>query len=160
MQLHYNLGKTLYSVCDGKDVGDTIFLIASQINHGKEWIEKDGALCLPVAKLNMKAGMMALDGCDHKTAYYFFLVAGSFLPSDSWESYYDLSLRLNFLIARAANASCKYDEAEATLKMIFEKARCIQDKLPAYGLLVESKCICLRCKSVALTLYFGFLTHR
>lgn len=143
VQFHYNLGKTLYSVCEGKDVGDAIFLIANQINHGKEWVEKDDTIRIPVAKLNMKAGMMALGGCDHKTAYFYFLVAGSLLPTDSWESYYDLSLRLNSLIARAANSSCKYDEAEATLKMIFEKARCLQDKLPAYGLLVESECICL-----------------
>ncbi len=135
-------------------MGDTIFLIASQINHGKELIERDGALCLPVVKLNMKAGMMALDGCDHKTAYFYLRVAGSLLPSDSWESYYDLSLRLNFLVARAANSSCKYDEAEFTLKMIFEKALCIQDKLPAYGLLVESECICLWYKSVHLDILF------
>lgn len=139
-QLHYNLGKTLYYICEGKDVGDTIFLIASQINHGKESIQKDGKeLSVAVAKLNMKAGKKALDGCDHETAYFYFLVALSLLPNDNWESYYDLSLRLNFLMARAANSSCKYDEAELILQSICGKAQCLQDKLPAYILLSQSK---------------------
>mmetsp|Transcript_23122 Transcript_23122/g.33019 ORF Transcript_23122/g.33019 Transcript_23122/m.33019 type:complete len:804 (-) Transcript_23122:247-2658(-) len=135
-QLHYKLGKTLYSICEGKDVGNTIFLIASQINHGKEFIEKDDALRIPVAKLNMKAGKMAFDGCDHKMAYHYFVAALSLLPDDSWESNYDLSLRLNFMTARAANSSCRYDEAELTLRTIFERAWCLNDKLPSYFLLV------------------------
>ena len=142
LQHHYNLGKTLYSVCEGKEVGNTIFLIASQINYGKEFLEKDDALRLPVAKLNMKAGKMALDGCDHKMAYHYFAAALSLLPDDSWESNYDydLSLRLNFLMARAANSSCRYDEAEVTLQTIFKRARRLQDKLPSYYLLVMSEC--------------------
>ena len=131
----------MYSICENKDAGDTIFLIASQINHGKETIEKDDALCMPIVKLNMMAGKMALDGCDHKTAYFYFLAAASLISDDSWESYYDLTLRLNFLMARAANSSCKYVEAELTLRTIFERARCLKDKLPAYLLLAESKCI-------------------
>ena len=121
-------------------MGGTIFLIASQINHGKETIEKNDALRLPVVKLNMMAGKMALDGCDHKTAYFYFLAAASLISDDSWESYYELTLRLNFLMARAANSSCKYAEAELTIRTIFERARCLKDKLPAYFLLVGSEC--------------------
>ena len=129
----------MYAICTGKDVGNIIFLIASQINHGKEFIEKDDALRIPVAKLNMKAGKMALDGCDHKLAYHYFAASLSLLPDDSWESNYDLSLRLNFLMARAANSSCRYDEAEVTLQTICKRARRLQDKLPSYHLLVMSE---------------------
>ncbi len=96
IKFHYDLGKVLYSICEGKDVGDrdTIFLIASQINHGKEWILKDKDLSIAVAKLNMKAGKKAIDGCDHKTAYSYLRAAQSLLPKDhwDWESNYDLSL--------------------------------------------------------------------
>jgi len=139
LQLHYNLGKTLYSICEGKEVGNTIFLIASQINHGKEYIKNDDTLRIPVAKLNMKAGKRALDGCDHRMAYFYFLTALSLLPDDGWESCYDLSLRLNFLMARAANSNCQYDEAELTLHTICKRAWCLQDKLPSYFLLVTSE---------------------
>ena len=141
LQFHYNLGKTLYSIWEGKDVGDTISLIASQINHGKETIQKDNELCMPIVKLNMAAGKKAIDRCHHKTAYSYLDTAQSLLPDDHWESHYDVSLQLNFMMARAANASCKYDEAELILQTMCERSRCLQDKLPAYFLLVTSECL-------------------
>eukprot|EP00984_Skeletonema_dohrnii_P000513 scaffold169_cov122-Skeletonema_dohrnii-CCMP3373.AAC.1 len=137
-QFHYDLGKVLYSSCDGKDVGDTVFLpIASQINHGKEWILKDNEFSIAIAELNMKAGKKAIDGCDDKTAYSYLGVAVSLLPEDHWESHYDLSLRIYFLMASAANSTCRDDEAELFLQKIFEKARCLDDQLPSYLLLNE-----------------------
>jgi predicted ATPase len=130
----------LYSSCDGKVVEDAIFLpIASQINHGKEWILKDNKFSIAIAELNMKAGKKALDGCDDKTAYSYLGTALSLLPRDHWESHYDLSLRIYFLMASAANSTCRDDEAELTLQKIFEKAQCLDDQLPSYLLLNESK---------------------
>ena len=153
-KFHYDLGKILFSACEGKDVGNTIFLIASQINHGKELIQTDEEeLRLAVAKLNMKAGKKALDGCDHETAYSFLQVALSLLPEDHWESDYDLSLRVSFLLASAASSCYQYDEAQLTLRRIFEKASCLEDKLPSYLLLSRSKCFIAGCPSV------GALVH-
>ena len=94
---------------------------------------------MPAAKLNMKAGKKALDGGHFQTAYSYLDIAQSLLPDDNWESCYELSLQLNFLLARAANSSCKYDVAKLILQTIGEKARCFEDKLPSYYLLVTSK---------------------
>ena len=149
-QFHYNLGKVLLSVCDGKNVGDTILVIATQINHGSEFILKDDELCLKIVKLNMSAGKMAIESCRHKTAYAYLEVASSLLPNDHWESHYDISLRLGFMMASAANSSCKYDNAERILQRILKEARCTKDKLPSYFLLSQSKCI-VSCCLVALT---------
>ncbi len=141
----------LHSVCDGKDVGDTILLIATQINHGKESMLKDDELCFPVVKLNMAAGKMAIDSCRHKTAYAYLEVASSLLPNDHWESHYYISLRLGFMMASAANSSCRYDDAEKILRTILKEARCTKDKLPSYFLLSQSKCIFSYCGDLALT---------
>lgn len=141
-QFHYNLGQILHSVCEGRDVGNTILLIADLINHGKEFITKDEKEpCIAIAKLNMKAGKKAIDGCDHKAAYSYLQIALSLLPDDHWESQYDFSLRLNFLMASAANSSCKVDVAELIVRRIFKKARCLEDKLPSYFLICRSKCL-------------------
>ena len=64
----------LHSICDGNDVGDTILVIATQINHGRDFILKDDELCLPIVKLNMSAGKMSIDSCRHKTAYAYLEV--------------------------------------------------------------------------------------
>ena len=140
IKFHYHLGQLLYQLCDSTDdVGDTILLTASQINHGKEWIIKDKNLSIDIAELNMKAGKKALDGCDHKTAYSYLMFAVSLLPEDHWESHYDLSLHLNLLLAGAANSCCQYDEAVQILRKGLSHARCLEDQLPSYILLSESK---------------------
>lgn len=128
----------MHSVTEGKDVGDTILLIATQIYHGKENILKDDEL--RIVKLNMAAGKKSIECCRHKTAYSYLKAALSLLPEDCWESYYDICLRLNFMLASASNSSCKYDDAEVILERILKEARCIEDKLPSYFLLTQSKC--------------------
>ena len=140
IQFHYNIRKALHSICSQKDAKDTILLTASQINHGKEWILNDNDLCIDIAGLNMKAGEKAIDGCDHKTAYSYLSTALSLLPEGHWESHYDLSLRLNFLLARAAISTFQYDEAESIIrKLVVKKARSLNDQLPSYLLLIDSK---------------------
>ena len=130
----------LHSTFGDNDADNTVTLIASQINHGKEFFQEDKELSLEFSKLNMKAGKKALDGCDHKTAYWYLLTALSLLPLDHWESQYDFSLRLHSLLAGAANSSCQYEEADQKLQTIFEKARCLEDKLPSYLLQSQSEC--------------------
>jgi predicted ATPase len=139
IQFHYNVGKALHSISNWKDVGDIILLTASQINHGKEWILKDKDLSIDIAELNMKAGEKAIDGCDHKTAYSYLGTALSLLPECHWDSQYDLSLRLNFLMTRAAISTFQYDEAESIIRKLVEKARCLNDQLPSYLLLIDCK---------------------
>jgi predicted ATPase len=141
----------LYSICEGKDVGDSIFFIASQINHGREWILNDRDLSIAIAELNMNAGKKAIDGCDHKTAYSYLTAALSFLHEGHWESHYDLSLRLSFLMASAANSSCQYDETVLILRSIFEKARSLDEQLPSYLLLSQSKCPSMQVASLLIS---------
>lgn len=132
----------MLSICEGEDVGDTILLVASHINYGKEIIQKeDEELAIALATLNMRAGKKAMDGCDHKAAYSYLQSALSLLPSDHWERHYDLSLRLHFLMAVAANSSCQYDSAQLILHYIFENARCLEDKAPSLLFLSQSECV-------------------
>ncbi len=140
-QFHYDLGRALLSACEGRDVGDTILVIASQINHGKESIQKNDELCISMAGLNMAAGKKAIKSCRHKMAYSYLENALSLLPDDHWNSNYDLSRHITFMMASAANSSSMCDEAENLLQMILEKGRCMTDKLPSYHLLVTSECI-------------------
>lgn len=97
---------------------------------------------MPIVKLNMAAGKKAIDSCRHKTAYSYLAAASSLLPDNHWESYYDISLRLSFMMASAANSTCKYDDAVIILQRILKEARCTQDKPPSYFLLSQSKYSC------------------
>ena len=92
-----------------------------------------------MVKLIMDAGKKSIESCHHETAYIYLEAASSLLPHDCWKNYYDISIRLNFLTANAANASCKYDKAEIILKKILSEGRCVEDKVPSYYLLIQSK---------------------
>ena len=122
-----------------ENADDKILLIASQIYHGKECIPKDDELCIPIVKLSMNAGSKAIDCCRHEAAYTYLAAASSLLPVDCWGKHYVLSLQLHFLMASAANSSCKYDTAENILQKILSQGRCISDKVPSYFLLFQSK---------------------
>ena len=122
------------------DADDIILLVASQLYHGKECIPND-ELCIPIVQLSIDAGKKAIDGCHHETAYSYLEAALSLLPHDSWKSHYDVTLRFHYLMANAANASCKYDEAESLLQRVLKEGRCTEDKVPSYSLLCQSKCV-------------------
>jgi hypothetical protein len=115
---------------------------------------KNRELRISVVTLNMKAGKRALDGCSPNTAYSYLSTSSSFLPEDHWESYHDLSLRLSFLMASAAYYCCNYEEAELTLRRIFDKALSIKDKLPAYSLLGTSEFLLSRVDIILVACFF------
>jgi hypothetical protein len=110
--------------------------------YGKEFIQQDDEeVVIALAELNMRAGKQAMDGCDHKTAYSYLQAALSLLPNNHWERHYDVSLRLHFLVACAANSNFNDDEAELILNKILANTRCIDDMLPSKFLLSQSKCL-------------------
>lgn len=135
-------------------MGDTLLVIASQINQGKESIEKNNEMCISMAKVNLAAGKKAIDSCRHKTASSYLETALSLLPDNHWSSNYDLSLQLSFIAAIAANSSFKCDESEILLKKIFEEGHSMKDKLPSYHLLVTSECLGVLLTLSSLILLF------
>ena len=122
------------------DSDDMILLIASQMYHGNECIPKDDEVLIPIVSLNIDAGKIAIDRCHHDLAYIYLDTALSLLPDESWERYYDVNIRLHFLMANAANATYKYDEAEKMLQKVLSEGRCVEDNVSSYYLLSQSKC--------------------
>ena len=142
-QYHYSLGKSLYLMTKGKDVDDIngiIFSIADQINYGIEISPAQNPESrIDLANLNEMAGVKAVDCSDYVTAHSYLSIALSLLPTDHWKSHFDQSLRLSFLLAKSAYSRGDVKEAQGILHEILGECRCIEDKLPAYFLLVTSK---------------------
>mmetsp|Transcript_7945 Transcript_7945/g.17919 ORF Transcript_7945/g.17919 Transcript_7945/m.17919 type:complete len:1329 (+) Transcript_7945:91-4077(+) len=136
-QHHYSLGKSLYSMTKGKDVDDIIFSIADQINHGIDSLPlRSPESRVDLAKLNEMAGVKAVECSDYVTARSYLSIALSLLPTDHWKSHYDQSLRLSFLLAKSAYSRGDVMKAQGILQEILRECSCIEDKLPAYFLLV------------------------
>ena len=82
------------------------------------------------------SGVKTVVGPDYVTSRSYFNTALALLPTNHWESHYDQSLRLSFLLAKSAYSCGDVDEAYDTLQQILHHTRCLSDKLEAYHLLV------------------------
>ena len=123
----------IYSASKDQDLGDAVFQVADQINHGI-----DSSMIQPemreYANLFFAAGSRAVAMSDYDMARSYLENASKLLPSDHWSSHYEMSLRLQFLRAKTAYSSGKSEVANDMLKVIFRKGLCLVDKLDAYYL--------------------------
>lgn len=124
----------------GNDLGEIIFCIADQINFGLSGsTTQNPALRLELAKLNELAGRKAVESSDYTTACRYLSTARPLLPADCWKSHYNQVLGLSFLLAKSAFACGVVLEAKGVLEEIIQECHCMEDKLPAYFLIVTSK---------------------
>lgn len=75
--------------------------------------------------------------CNFLSSHDYMKTAVSLLPSDSWASHYELSLKCYYYLAKAAYPCGFIDESKDILSLIIEKAKDVNHKLDAYTLLVS-----------------------
>jgi len=134
-QFHYSIGVLLYSFSKEQDfrLGDTMFQICGQINHGiPKLIEPE--MKRDIVELNFECGSSAMSRSDHQTAQSYLNNSLLLLSEDHWSSNYEFSLRLYFLSAKAAYSCGKIEKAYDLLKKILREGRCFEEKLDAYYL--------------------------
>lgn len=135
-RFHSKLGMALINASKGDDLDDaTILTIVCQLNRNLVSLKQSSSsVCIEVASLNYKAGMIAMNRSDYETASCYFSLASQLLPDDHWESNYELSLQLNIASAKAAYSTGDTDKSQALLNIILKEATCIEDKVDAYSL--------------------------
>lgn len=129
---------TLHLLTKGSDVDDIIFSLADQINHGScGESNQSSELRFDFANINELAGNKAVELSDFATARSYLSVALSLLPSDHWQSHYDRSLRVCFLLAKSCYSCGNAEKGYSIAQTIISEAHNLNDKLDAYYLVVE-----------------------
>ena len=124
----------------GGKVDDMIFYIVDQIKHDIDNLEGETPeLRIDIAKLYAAAVLKAVASSDHVTAYSYSKFALSLLPTNCWESHYDLTLRLSVQSARSCYSFGDVGKAQNILQKVIERCHSFEDKLPAYFLLALCK---------------------
>lgn len=111
----------------GSDIGDIVFSVTDQINHGVSKGLSPELRC-DLAELNEMAGIKAVGCSDYVTSRAYFNTALSLLPPNHWESHYDRSLQLYFLSAKSAYSCGDATEANATLRHLIHSACCLGEQ--------------------------------
>ncbi|KAL7548021.1 hypothetical protein ACHAWF_011302 [Thalassiosira exigua] len=138
-KFHYKLGMALYSSIKGSgDMPDCIvFSACDQINRDiEDTVAQSPNVKMNLAELYENAGVKAMGCSNFATACKYLQNSLSLLPSDHWESMYDQSLRLTFMLANSAYSAGDADEAYRISQTIINHAHCLTEKLDAYHLIV------------------------
>lgn len=114
-QYHFDIGMALLHICDVRfdEKRNILSAILDQINHGVPSLLSGQSHRMSVAKLYYHAGAEAMKCYNYTSAYIHAKSAILLLPDDSWTIQHDLSLKLYFLLSKAAFSYNKLDEAKA-----------------------------------------------
>ena len=128
-QIHLDIGRLLLK--NTTDVQENIFDIIDQLNRGSEKIT-DPEEQLELARLNLTGGTKARDSAAFEAARNLLSKGVSLLPSDHWDSLYELSLGLHTELAESEFLCANYDTAEKLYELILGRARSSSDKAKVY----------------------------
>ena len=79
-------------------------------------------------RLNLQAGLKAGKASAYDASWEHFRVARELLPSDAFESDYDLAFHIHLGLAKSAYIAGRCDESEALYPLLLQKARTRLDK--------------------------------
>ncbi|HEY7372412.1 MAG TPA: AAA family ATPase [Polyangia bacterium] len=130
--LHLRIGRLLLAGTSAEEVGDRIFEIVNQLDHGRALITP--AERIPFAELNLRAGRKAVTAAAHATGRTYLTAGVEMLPAHAWETNYELAFALHLELARATFFAGDAEQALRRLAELHGRARRAQDEGVIAGL--------------------------
>ncbi|MDM8559407.1 ATP-binding sensor histidine kinase [Candidatus Parabeggiatoa sp. HSG14] len=128
---HFKIGQLLKKNTHTEKLDDNIFDIVNQLNLGIDLItaqsERDD-----LAQLNLKAGHKARASTAYAAASKYLTIGLELLPSDSWQTQYNLTLALHESASEAAYLSGYFSRQEQLAEVVLAKAQSLLDKVKIY----------------------------
>ncbi|MBW2658402.1 MAG: protein kinase [Deltaproteobacteria bacterium] len=84
------------------------------------------------------AGTRVNEAESYETAHCFLQSGLSFLPENSWEQHYDLTLKLHIRACEAAYHTCDYQEVERLFSEVCRRASSLIDKTEVYHIRIRA----------------------
>jgi len=120
--LHLKIGRLIYHQASIQEREERLIDIVGLLNQGRELIDHP-AERKELASLNLHAGLRALRSSAYELALKYLRIGQELLPLDSWESDYDLTMRLATEYQQCAYLTARYDEAESSIEQMLARAR-------------------------------------
>uniref|UniRef100_A0A7C3ZY31 GAF domain-containing protein n=1 Tax=Planktothricoides sp. SpSt-374 TaxID=2282167 RepID=A0A7C3ZY31_9CYAN len=129
--LHLHIGQLLLQHTPPEDLDANIFDIVNQLNFGSNLIstpEERNHL----AELNLIAAKKAKAATAYQGALEYLTIGIELLPPQSWESNYNLTLKLHTTATNAAYLNGDHQQASELAETVLKHAQTILDKIPIY----------------------------
>uniref|UniRef100_A0A7S2A3M2 Orc1-like AAA ATPase domain-containing protein n=1 Tax=Ditylum brightwellii TaxID=49249 RepID=A0A7S2A3M2_9STRA len=136
-QWHLQIGIQMLRACKDEDLDNNLFVIVDQVNRGKMHITEVSQR-IEFAELNFLAGEKAKASGVFSSAALYVEQGIGFLDENSWNDYYQLWLRLYTSCIELEFCNGNFEKLAEVLNCIITHAKCFDDKLRAYCILIFS----------------------
>ena len=153
---HLTIGRHLLRRTLETDHDNRLFDIVSQLNMSLSLIT-DPTEQEQLIQLNLRAASKAIAATAYDTAIFCLQVARDLLPSNSWETQYDLTLACYLAAAEAAYLSADFLLMETLSDIVTQKAETVLDMAKIYEIKVDA-CTSRGDFENALTIGLEFLS--
>ncbi|HEY9623204.1 MAG TPA: AAA family ATPase [Crinalium sp.] len=128
---HWKTGQLLWQGLSPAQQNEKLFEIVNQLNLGKVMIESQ-AQRQHLAQLNLQAGEKAKLSAAYQAAQTYCTIGIDLLPSDTWQTDYELIYALHRHGSEAAYLSGNFDQAEALYQDALAQIQTPLDKAVIY----------------------------
>jgi len=131
--VHLAVGRLLRERGEREQSEGSLFEVVHHLNLGSSLIAED-AERVSLARLNLSAGRKAKSSTAYDAALDYLLAGVSLLSETDWESNYELAFALHLEAAECQNLCGNFDEAEAAVESLLERAKTHLDRATVHGL--------------------------
>ena len=120
--VHLKVGRLIHRHASNQERHERLIDIVGHLNEGRRLID-DLEERKELARLNLIAGLRAQRSSAPELALGYLRIGQELLPSGSWESDYELTMRLAIEFQQCTYLTGRYDEAELWLEQLLAQAR-------------------------------------
>jgi len=137
--LHYTIGNIWLQGISENEKEDKLIDIVFQLNFGIGLISDQSKEKRKLLNLNIEAGQKAKSSIAYASAYDYFSIAGSLLPTDAWENHYEKTFLLFKDWGEVAFLISKKEKSAELLEMALEKAQDKYHKVEIHVIRIRQK---------------------
>jgi PAS domain S-box-containing protein len=115
---------------------DALFMRVNHLNQGMALMTEESEK-INLAYLNLWAGKKAKTASAYSLAAQYLKSGLSLLPSQSWQTDYDLTLQLHLEAVEVAYLTTHYPEVEALAVVVLNQGRTLLERVKVYQILIQ-----------------------
>ncbi|MGB3514134.1 MAG: AAA family ATPase [Microcoleaceae cyanobacterium] len=135
-KIHLKIGQLLWKSTPSEQIEENLFDVVNQLNIGRELITETG-LKEGLLKLNLWAGKKAKGATAHEAAGKYLNVGLELLPTNSWESHYELTRELYVETLESEYLNTNFERAQQLSELILARTQNLLEQVKVYELLIE-----------------------
>ncbi|ABA23600.1 Serine/Threonine protein kinase and Signal Transduction Histidine Kinase (STHK) with GAF sensor [Trichormus variabilis ATCC 29413] len=134
---HLTIGKLLLENSNPSFQDSHLFAIVHQLNCGISMITELEQR-YQYAQLNLQAGYKAKDSTAYNAALHYFDKGMQFLPTDSWDKNYNLTLLIYESAAEVALLSCDFKQMDTLIQIVLKNTNDLLEQVKVYEIKLQA----------------------